>query len=932
MNIEKFVLDNGMQLWVHINSDEPRIYTQITVNVGSKNDPIQKTGLAHYLEHLMFKGTTKIGALNWEEEQKFIAQIEDLYEQYNHSTTNEDRSKIYKEIDRISLLASDQYSAGEYDRLMQNLGAKSVNAATSYDYTTFIADIPKNELEKWLTIEAERFSSLVLRGFHTELETVYEEFNISQDDDSRKVFNKLMNGIFGTHPYGHHAIIGFGEDLKKPSQVQIHQFFEQYYVPENMILLMSGDINLIELVGLANNTFGKIIPKKFDEKSDLKFRINNYKAASYEVFGNESPYIMLAYPVEYTSIYDYDKLMLIKGLLYNGKSGLIDENLLNTQSVLEAQSFSYLFKEGGLIGLYGKGIENQSLEDVKDLLLAQVELLKNGDIEEWLIEAIINNFILNDTKMLETNKGWTSLMNFVFVNNLSWDFITTRYQRLKEITKNELIDFANKIFITEPIVVYKRQGEDQNVMKVEKPPITPIRLNQNLSEFGKIIGEMPVRPIQPQFVDFNKKIEFVPILDQLNLAAVKNTTIGLFELHWIIEQGLNDEPFLEAYFYYVEYCGTNNKSLQDIKNELFRYGLQINFSVSNEKTYLTLTGLESNIHNGIFIIYDWLQNLKADTNLWTTIVKQIRLQRLNDKSEKHEILRKGMVNFAKYGMNSTFISQPNSQKLLETPIVSLIDQFKNLIFKTNKIYYLGNEPSISIAKEIRKFHYIVEKIDTKSFQDEQVTKSNTVFWVDFPGVQVDALFLSIKDFKLKNIEKWEAEVFNQYFGMGLSSVVFQEIRESKAIAYSTYAQYTSATLPYRKDFFQAFLGTQPDKLIVAIQSMLDLINHYEMNINDVEKTVASFWKKIENYRIPTNKIYWQYIQNKEMGLDIEINKLFWDNRQNYHPEAIFDFKKNFVQNAPNNILLIGDKSTVNINLLNEFGTFSELKIDEIMPN
>jgi len=932
MNIEKFVLDNGMQLWVHINQDEPRIYTQITVNVGSKNDPIHKTGLAHYLEHLMFKGTTKIGALNWDEEKKLLSQIEDLYEQYNQSNSNEDRSRIYKEIDRISLLASDQYSAGEYDRLMQNLGAKSVNAATSYDYTTFIADIPKNELEKWLTIEAERFSSLVLRGFHTELETVYEEFNISQDDDSRKVFNKLMNGIFGNHPYGHHAIIGFGEDLKKPSQVQIHEFFDRYYVPENMILLMSGDINLNELVKLANNSFGKIIPKRFEEKSDLKFRLNNYKSASYEVFGSESPYIMLAYPIEYTSIYDYDKLMLIKGLLYNGKSGLIDENLLNTQSVLEAQSFSYLFKEGGLIGLYGKGVENQSLEEVKDLLLDQINQLKNGAVHEWLIEAIINNFILNDTKMLETNKGWTSLMNFVFVNNLSWDFITTRYQRLKEITKSELVEFANKIFKIEPIVVYKRQGEDQNVMKVEKPSITPIRLNQNLSEFGKIIGEMPVQPIQPNFVDFNEKIEFIPILDQLNLAVVKNTTEGLFELHWIIEQGMNDEPYLEAYFYYVENCGTIRKTLQDIKNELFRYGLQINFSVNNEKTYLSLSGLELNIQFGISIIYDWLQNLKSDLNLWTIIVKQIKLQRFNDKSEKHEILRKGMVNFAKYGMNSTFITQPNSEKLFDTPIDNLIGKFKNLIFKTNEIYYLGNEPSISIANEIRKFHNNVEIIDTKSVQDEQVTKSNNVFWVDFPGVQVDALFLSIKDFKLKNIEKWEAEVFNQYFGMGLSSVVFQEIRESKAIAYSTYAQYTSATLPYRKDFFQAFLGTQPDKLIMAIQSMLDLINYYEMNIKDVEKTLTSFWKKIENYRIPTNKIYWQYIQNKELGLENEINKLFWDNRQNCQPNAIFEFQKNFVRNAPNNILLIGDKSTVDIRLLEKYGTFSELKIEDIMPN
>ena len=931
MNVQTYTLANGMKLWVHVNKDEPRIYTQITVNAGSKNDPIQKSGLAHYLEHLMFKGTSKIGALDWEKESVLLNKIENLYEDYNKTDNLEEKAAIYKSIDAISLEASKLYAAGDFDRLMQNIGAKSVNAGTSYDYTTFIADIPKNELEKWMTIESERFNELVLRGFHTELETVYEEFNISQDNDSRKVFNQIMKGLFGNHPYGHHAIIGFGEDLKKPSQVQIHEFYNEYYIPENIILMLSGDIDLEEIQTIANQTFGNLTKKSKSTQQDLKFKLNHYVSKEYNVFGNEMPFMMMAWPVEYKSQFDYDKLLLLKGLLQNGKSGLIDKNLLNTQMVLEAQSFTYLFKEGGAFGIYGKGIENQSLSEVKEQFLKQIELLKKGEFEDWLLEAIINNFILNDTKFLETNKGRVQLMNFVFTHQLSWDFIENRVERLKKITKKDIVEFANDILKIDPVVVNKLQGVDENVMKVEKPPITPIHLNNNMTDFGNNINQMPVKASSPVFTNFKEKIKFYALKESLNLAYVNNNTEGLFELHWIINEGMNEEPLLGAFYQYVENCGTKQMSLQDIKNELFRYGLQIDFSIGNEKTYISLTGLELNVNIGISLVYNWLLNLVADDDLWIKIVKQIKIQRANDKSEKNEILRKGLVNFAKYGFESPYLNQPNTDSLLEMKVGDLIQQFKNIIFKTNEIYYLGNLNPDSIVSELKKFHIFTIQNNSKVNYDEKVTTSNNIYFVDFPGVQVDSLMFSVKQNKLENKDKIIADVFNQYFGVGLSSVVFQEIRESKAIAYSTYAQYGYANLPNKKDYFQAFLGTQPDKLNLAIKTMLDLINHYDLNSNELNKTLDNIWKKIENHRIPSNKIYWQYTHFKEQGLDNDINELFWKLKTAYSIESVLDFRNKNIMNMPNNILLIGDKKNIDFEFLKQIGEIQELSIEKIMP-
>ncbi len=371
--------------------------------------------------------------------------------------------------------------------------------------------------------------------------------------------------------------------------------------------------------------------------------------------------------------------------------------------------------------------------------------------------------------------------------------------------------------------------------------------------------------------------------------------------------------------------------MQDIKNELFRYGLQIDFSIGNEKSYISLTGLELNVNIGISLVYNWLLNLVADDDLWNKIVKQIKIQRANDKSEKNEILRKGLVNFAKYSFESPYLNQPNTDSLLEMKVGDLIQQFKNTIFKTNEIYYLGNMNSDSIVSELKKFHILTIKNNSKVIYDEKVTTSNNIYFVDFPGVQVDSLMFSVKQNKLENKDKIIADVFNQYFGVGLSSVVFQEIRESKAIAYSTYAQYGYANLPNKKDYFQAFLGTQPDKLNLAIKTMLDLINHYDLNKIELSKTLDNIWKKIENHRISSNKIYWQYTHFKEQGLDIDITELFWKLRTAYSVESVLDFRNKNIMNMPNNILLIGDKKNIDFDFLKQIGKIQELSIEKIMP-
>ena len=255
-NVLQYQLDNGMKVYLSVNKDEPRIFTNFAVRTGSKNDPNDATGLAHYLEHMLFKGTSKIASLDWEKEKMLLQQISDLYEEHRQTTDAEVRKAIYHQIDSLSGEASKYVATNEYDQLIGELGGKSTNAYTSLEKTVYVNDIPSNELDKWMTIEAERFKELTLRLFHTELEAVYEEFNRAQDNDGRQVYYEMLATLFPKHTYGTQTTLGTGEDLKNPSMVKIHEYFDKYYVPNNMAIILVGDLDPDKTINLIEKHFG----------------------------------------------------------------------------------------------------------------------------------------------------------------------------------------------------------------------------------------------------------------------------------------------------------------------------------------------------------------------------------------------------------------------------------------------------------------------------------------------------------------------------------------------------------------------------------------------------------------------------------------------------------------------------------------------------
>ena len=225
-NSRWYTLSNGLTVILAENSAKPRVQTLIATKAGSSSDPADNTGLAHYLEHMLFKGTEKYGSLDFKKEKVYLDQIDALYEKYNQTKDEAKRFEIYKEIDRVSGEAAKYAIANEYDKMLQGIGAQGTNAFTSFERTVYVNDVPSNQLSTWIDIEAERFRNPILRLFHTELEAVYEEKNRTLDNDGRQVYENLLASSFPNHNYGRQTTIGTIEHLKNPSLVKIRDYYK----------------------------------------------------------------------------------------------------------------------------------------------------------------------------------------------------------------------------------------------------------------------------------------------------------------------------------------------------------------------------------------------------------------------------------------------------------------------------------------------------------------------------------------------------------------------------------------------------------------------------------------------------------------------------------------------------------------------------------
>lgn len=928
-NARFYTLRNGLTVILSPTNKEPRIQCYMAVKAGSKTDPATNTGLAHYLEHLLFKGTDKYGSLDWEKESKELDKIDDLYEQYNKTKDTDQRKAIYKKIDSVSGVASKYAIANEYDKMMTSMGAQGTNAFTSFEKTVYTDDVPANALDKYITVQAERFRNPVLRIFHTELEAVYEEKNRSLDSDGSQVFETLFANLFKKHNYGLQTTIGTVEHLKNPSLREIRKYFKTYYVPNNMAIVLSGDFNPDEVIAKIDKVFSymeyKDVPKYTFEKEDpITAPIVR------EVVGPDAESVSIAYRLPGNQEKDALLADLVGEILTNGEAGLIDLNLVKKQRLLGASAFNWALIDYGVLWLSGRPSQGQSLEQVKDLMLNEIENLKKGNFDDDLIPSIVNNI---KKRIIQSTESYSSraymLMN-AFTDNLDWRDQVAYVNDLSKIKKQDVVAFANKYLGNNYVVVYKKQGQRTNVEKIEKPAITPVETNADKqSAFVKMVNDMPSTPVSPVFLDYNKDLQKSK-LGKAEVLYVQNKDNDLYRLRFRYKIGSLNDLKMPLAADYIEFLGTDKKSAEQISKEFYKIASSFRISVGEEYTTVTIEGLQENFEAAVKLYEDLVLNVKADNEALAALKARLTKSRTDAKANRATIMQ-ALTSYALYGAKNKFNNRLSDAEIESVTAKELVDRVKNLNNVEQTVIYYGPSTLAELTTKLKPLHKVpatfAKVAPKKEFKQVEQTK-NQVLFTDYEMVQAETRW--IRNTNTYNpAENTVISVFNNYFGGGMGSLVFQTIRESKALAYSTYGFYVFPRKKADKYYMMAYVGAQADKFVEAVAAMNELLTTMPELPANLDLAKVQLKKEIQTERITQDDIIYDYIKAKELGLNEDIRKTIYQNLDNISMKDIRTFHDTYLSKKPYTYVVLASEEKLSKEELQKIGEFRKLSLEEL---
>lgn len=930
LNARIYTLENGLKVYLTVYKDEPRFQSMIGVKAGSKHDPKDHTGLAHYLEHMLFKGTDVYGTLNYTVEKPLLDSIVKLYDKYGSTTDTLERKRIYQSIDSISGIAARFAIPNEFDKMMAGMGVTGVNAYTSNEQTVYINNVPSNQLENFIQVEAERFRNPVFRLFHTELEAVYEEKNRGLDNDNRKMWESLYSGLFPNHQYGTQTTIGTIEHLKNPSLTAIRDYFNTYYVPNNMVISLSGDFDPESAIRSINEQFGKMKPKevpafKVAEEKFIKVPVVK------EVYGPDAESLMIGFRFKGASSEEADVLTMVDLILSNGQAGLLDLNLNKKQKVLNTSSSVDIMKDYSVHVLSGRPREGQSLEEVKKLMFDQLMEIKMGNFPDWLLPAIITNLRLDQQREFENNMRRASAMLNPELDGVRYADAVQRIDRLSRINKQQIIDFVRTWYGDNYVVVYKRIGVDEDVIKVTKPAITPVVLNkEQQSEFAQKILSSRGEEIKPEFIEYKTAISSTTLKGVVPVYMVKNTENDLFSLKHTVYTGFAHDKRLSVLAGYLNYLGTGKYSSEAIQEAFYKIGCSFSASVSEDEFTVNLNGLATHFNEAVVLLESVMADARPDEPALQNLISDLEKRRANAKLNKSEILNR-LTNYAKYGPVSpaTWILSKEELKALKGS--ELTGLLARLFSSRHHIDYYGPADSLTVVSVLLKNHKVYRSI--KDVQpvirfEELSTADGNVYFMPYEMKQAEVNFLSkggVYDEKLQPV----ANLYSRYFGGGMSSPVFQTLRESKALAYAVSSRYIPPARLDRSYYNTAYIGTQSDKLEEAMEGMMELLQQMPVSSATFQQAKDGALQAIVVDRITKTEILQTYHAARKLGQNGDFRSVLYAEMVKLTMDDIVRFHEKYLKGKKYRIAVIGSQDKIDLNVLKSYGHLEEVTMEMI---
>ncbi|MCQ2139246.1 MAG: insulinase family protein [Bacteroidales bacterium] len=933
LGTKMYTLDNGLKVYMSVNKETPRIQTYIAVKVGSKNDPSETTGLAHYFEHLMFKGTQQFGTSDYEAEKPLLDQIEALFETYRQTTDEAERKAIYHKIDSISYKASEIAIPNEYDKLMAVIGADGTNAWTSDDETVYVEDIPSNQIDTWARIQADRFKNTVIRGFHTELETIYEEKNMSLTQDNRKVWEALAQALFPHHPYGQQTTLGSQEHLKNPSITNVKKYHDQYYVPNNIAICVSGDFDPDEMVAAIEKYFGDWQPNPELPKLDFEPEAPITSPVVKEVYGLEAENIAMGWRLPGASDLKNSAIAEIaSAILSNGQAGLIDLNVNQQQKVLSLFAGFQSQPDYSQFIAMGRPKPGQTLEEVRDIALEQVALLRAGDFDESLIASTINNLKLVKMQQLESNQARAQSYVDAFINGIDWKDAAKDLDRLAAVTKEDVVAWANE-FLGENsyAVVYKRMGEDTTVQKISAPAITPIATNRDKqSDFLKEIQGLSVKPIEPVFVNFQKEMSQFELAKGVPVLYKQNVLNDVFNLNYVFNYGTDDDPALDLACDYLPYLGTPDMSAEEFASKMYSLACDVRVSAGAHQTSVSISGLSENMPEAIRIVEDLIVNAQQDDDVLAAL-KMNTLKARADAKKNQRSCYSALTSYIMYGAETIKRTTLSDEQIVSLRSEDLLAKVREVFAQGHEIMYYGPMKEATVKDALLANHVFSDDAELRpeTYSKSLQTPENQVVLSQYDAKQLYYLQYSNRGERFNADAAPVVNLYNEYFGGGMNTIVFQEMREARGLAYSAWANLYAPSFADDTYEFEAFIATQNDKMRQAIEAFDDIIN--EMPQSDAAFAVAkdALLSRLRTQRTTGMGVLWAYRNCRRLGISEPLTKKIFEEVQKLELSDVAAAQQTWVKDRPYTYAILGDIKDLDMDYLKTLGPVTIVSTEDI---
>ncbi len=929
--IETYKLKNGLTVILKEDHRQPKVFGVVITKAGAKDDPVDATGMAHYQEHMLFKGTQTLGTTNWEKEKPHINSIFELYDSLAIAESDSARSAIQKQINEESLAAGKYAILNETSFLINAMGGTKLNAGTGPDQTLYYNQFPPNQIEKWLDLYSERFHKPVFRTFQSELEVVYEEKNMYDDQFFTGLFEAFNKDFYKVHPYGQRTTLGTAEDLKNPSLNKMYRFFTDWYRPNNMALVLVGDFDSEQIKPLIASKFNKW------EKGAVPSH-KTYKEEPFE--GREFKKVRMS-PIPLGAIgfrslseksEDILKWEMTMKVLTNGmQTGLLDQLMVNNEMPLATAINLANHDYGETVMIYFPGFFKR-LKKGEKKIMAQVEKLKKGDFSDDLLQAIKAEMYKNYQLRLESIE--TQAVNLAYTFTLEKDpaSVYERPQKIKAVTKEDVVAMANKYFTDNRLVMYSKIGFPKKE-KLEKPGYEPVVSNTNAkSAYREKFEQIPATDYDIEPVDLEKKVKRTDIYPLVHLRQSENPLNDIAQLHIQFNKGNKHDMMLTYAARAMNNASPEGMSLQEFKEAMGTTNCTYNFYSNSGYFGLSIKGPEANLPEA----YDLISQLFAHPTITKDKIKQMyKEEKISRKMEKTEpdMIASGLYNYLIYGERSPYINRLPKKDIKRLDPEDLFNPFRAAITHEADLFYTGQNSIELNSSVIEKHCPFLSQVKTEGngFPPPGFRKftENEVYFIDHKRAKQSKLFLFINQDKVKPEEVPLVEAFNMYFGGGFSGLVLQEIREYRSMAYSAGAGFQ---LPDQKDhdaIFAGFVGTQCDKTLEALEIFNGLLRDMPHKPERMEMIknylVNSAITKKPGFRgLPWKDRTW-----KLKGYDKDPIPSKVKAYQNLTFDDIVDFYEQKIKDEAVVIALVGDAGQISMEDLKQYGNIKVKDWDEV---